>query len=442
MPDMIRPDTIYALATPAGEGGVAVIRISGPAALQIMKGCFPRIRNIQPRRVYVGRVCREDMSPIDEAVVFYMAAPKSYTREDVVEIQCHGGLICARRVMERIAELGARTAEPGEFTRRAFENGRISLDQAEAVMELIAAKSQAAARAALRQMENGGGMSKIRRRVIELLSDISAADDFPEEVEDPVLRSDLEDGMREIIASLRRASDPRSARMARDGAIVALSGCPNVGKSSLMNAILGCERAIVDSEAGTTRDVLSERVTTDGRLFTLMDTAGQRQNAGRVEMAGIVRALEAEKNADAVVAVLDLSREMTNDDLELLSRRDERFLIVENKSDLPAAREPVEGAFLVSAKKGDGVDALLRAILDKTQVSNTEEVLTAPRQLELAGRAAAEVEHALENMLMGDPADLAAIPLWEAARLLGEITGEEASEAVIEAVFERFCVGK
>ena len=436
------PDTIYALATPAGESGVAVIRVSGPLALPILKGCFPHIPDFEPRRVYVGRVRDGQGRAIDEALAFYMAAPRSYTREDVAEIQCHGGAVCARLVMERIAELGARSAAPGEFTRRAFENGRVSLSQAEAVMELISARSQAAARAALRQMKEDGGMSRARARIIELLSDISAADDFPEEVDEPALREDLAAGMEEVISFLRRASDPRRARLSRDGASVALSGSPNVGKSSLMNAILGVERAIVDAEAGTTRDVLSERVSVDGRLFTLMDTAGQRQSAGRVEMAGIARALDAEKSADVVLAVLDLSRPLTDSDLALLARRDERFLIVENKRDLPPARQAEQGAFLVSARTGEGVEALIREILRRTEISGQEAVLTAPRQLELARKAAEEAETALLSLQSGHPADLAAIPLWESARLLGELTGEEATEEVITAVFERFCVGK
>ena len=436
------PDTIYALSTPPGEGGVAVIRVSGPGVPGILRGCFPHVRKIEPRKVRVDLVRDENGEAIDECLWFYMAAPRSYTREDVAELQCHGGAVCARRVMERVAGLGARSAEPGEFTRRAFENGRISLSQAEMVMELISARSRAAARAALRQMETDGGLKALRAGLIEMLSHISAADDFPEEVDEPVVRAELEEGLEKALSALNAAADPKKARLIREGAAVALSGSPNVGKSSLMNALLGFERAIVDPEAGTTRDVLSERVQAGGRLFTLMDTAGQRQDAGRVEMAGIARAVETEKTADVVVAVLDLSRPLYDSDRELLSRRDERFIVAENKCDLPAARERVEGSLPVSARTGEGMDALMEEILRRTDVSGQENLLIAPRQIEIARQAAGELEEALAALCREDPVDLAAIPLWEAARRLGEITGEEASETVIDAVFSRFCVGK
>ncbi len=436
------PDTIYALSTPSGEGGVAVIRVSGPGVTDILRACFPNASHIEPRRVYVGKLRDGAGEVIDECLWFYMAAPRSYTREDVAEIQCHGGAVCARRVMERVASLGARGAMPGEFTRRAFENGRISLSQAEAVMELISARSRAAARSALRHMETDGPMKRARAKILDMLSHISAADDFPEEIDEPVVRDEVISGLNEVVRLLRESADPRSARILREGAQVALSGSPNVGKSSLMNAILGWERAIVDPEAGTTRDVLAEKVAAQGRLFTLLDTAGQRTEAGRVEMAGIQRAVEAEKSADVVVAVLDSSRPLDPSDEAMLARRDERYIVAENKCDLPAGRERVQGAMPISAKTGEGVEALTREILRRTEVADQENILTSPRQIELAQRAMSEAESAMAALEAGDPVDLAAVYLWEAASALGEITGEEATEKVIEGVFSNFCVGK
>ena len=335
-------DTIAAIATPPGEGGIAIVRISGARAGEFLRAAFrPAHRGeMKHGQMRYGTLTDPAGAPIDEVMAVLFRAPRSYTREDVAEIHLHGGTMCARAAMERLLALGARAAEPGEFTYRAFMNGRVDLSEAEAVMGLIGARSQAARRASIRQLRGGvsAPIGRMREELTGLLAKIEAATDFPDEIDEDVTAKDVREGASRIRGELSRAADGRRARIVRDGASVVLCGRPNVGKSSLMNALLSADRAIVTDIPGTTRDVLTESFEIGGVRYQLSDTAGIRETADAIEKIGVTRARDALRDADCVLLVLDSSAPLTPSDQSMLAARDERYLTVLNKSDLaPAA---------------------------------------------------------------------------------------------------------
>ncbi len=335
-------DTIAAIATPPGEGGIAIVRISGARAGEFLRAAFrPAHRGeMKHGQMRYGTLTDPAGAPIDEVMAVFFRAPRSYTREDVAEIHLHGGSMCARAAMERLLSLGARAAEPGEFTYRAFMNGRVDLSEAEAVMGLIGARSQAARRASIRQLRGGvsAPIGRMREELTGLLAKIEAATDFPDEIDEDVTAKDVREGASRIRGELSRAADGRRARIVRDGASVVLCGRPNVGKSSLMNALLSADRAIVTDIPGTTRDVLTESFEIGGVRYQLSDTAGIRETADAIEKIGVTRARDALRDADCVLLVLDSSAPLTPSDQSMLAARDERYITVLNKSDLaPAA---------------------------------------------------------------------------------------------------------
>ncbi len=440
--------TICAIATAPGEGGIAIVRLSGPDARRILGECFrpAHAREISSHRMMYGWAVGADGEVLDEVMAVFLAAPKTYTREDMFEIQCHGGSVCARRVLERALQAGARAAAPGEFTRRAFMNGRIDLSRAEAVMSLIGANSEAAARASLRQLE--GGISGFVRGASEQLKEwmalIEACTDFPDEVEEPDAARRVRACVLELVAEIEKKCDGRGAKLIRKGASIVLAGRPNVGKSSLMNALLNQDRAIVTSVPGTTRDVLTERIQLGGIMAELSDTAGRRDTDDPVERIGVERARRAVEAADIVLVVLDGSEELTGEDLELIdqARGDGRFIVCVNKTDLPS-RVNVPGALEISAADGTGIDELVRRMEARVEVAGAcEDCMTQQRHLELARRAVVALRRAVDSIDAGLALDLAEIDLREALAALSEITGEDASEEVIDRVFQNFCVGK
>ena len=335
-------DTIAAIATPPGEGGIAIVRISGARAGEFLRAAFRPAHKGEMKhgQMRYGTLTDPTGAPIDEVMAVFFRAPRSYTREDVAEIHLHGGTMCARAAMERLLSLGARAAEPGEFTYRAFMNGRVDLSEAEAIMGLIGARSQAARRASIRQLRGGvsAPIGRMREELTGLLAKIEAATDFPDEIDEDVTAKDVREGASRIRSELSRAADGKRARIVRDGASVVLCGRPNVGKSSLMNALLSADRAIVTDIPGTTRDVLTESFEIGGVRYQLSDTAGIRETADAIEKIGVTRARDALRDADCVLLVLDSSAPLTPSDQSMLAARDERYLTVLNKSDLaPAA---------------------------------------------------------------------------------------------------------
>lgn len=451
----MKEDTIAAIATAGGAGGIAIVRISGGEAEAILKKMFiPAAKReyFESHRLMYGRAVGADGEALDEVMAVLMRAPSTYTREDVAEIHCHGGSASAGAVLGRALELGARMANPGEFTRRAFMNGRIDLARAEAVMQLIGANSQAAARASLRQLEGGvsGFVRQVSDRLKDVLALLEASTDFPEEVEEEAASEAVSARLREIAVEIRRRSDIRSARMLREGASIVLAGRPNVGKSSLMNALLNQERAIVTSIPGTTRDVLTERISIGGVMAEISDTAGRRDTQDPIERIGVDRARRAAEGADVVLIVLDAAQEMDPSDAELVKAADERAIICLNKSDLPAVLTAQQIKALtdtkmleISAQTGAGLGELMDELAKRIAVGEENNgQLTAQRHIELAHRAADSLEQAVDAIEAGMPLDTAAIDIREALSDLSEITGENATEAVIDRVFESFCVGK
>ena len=448
-------ETIAAVATAQGAGGIAIVRVSGPEAGSILKQIFrpalPRDEFISHQLMY-GHAVDADGGPLDEVMAVFMRAPRTYTREDVAEIHCHGGAVVAGAVLERLLALGARMAEPGEFTKRAFLNGRIDLARAEAVMQLIGANGQAAARASMRQLE--GGVSGFVREICDELTGVmallEASTDFPDEIEEEAAAARVAEDLRRAVGKLEERCDRRGARILREGASIVLAGRPNVGKSSLMNALLRQDRAIVTDIPGTTRDVLTERIVIGGVVAELSDTAGQRETADPIERIGVDRARRATEQADVVLIVLDAAAPLSDEDRALLASADARSIVCLNKQDLEqiitksSINAPKDvPVFEISAESGQGIPELMEEIGRRVAVSEESGGhLVAQRHIELAQRAADSLKAAIEAIESGVPLDTAAIDIREALARLMEITGENATEAVIDRVFSTFCVGK
>lgn len=447
-------DTIAAIATAQGTGGISIIRLSGPEAEKILRKVFrPSGKNpdapTESHRMMYGRLTDGDET-VDECMAVIMRAPKSYTREDVAEIHLHGGDFVVHRGLEICLREGARLAEAGEFTRRAFLNGRIDLSQAEAVMELISARGEQARRAAIRQMDGGaaGFIRPISERLYELQAGLAACIDYPEEITDEEGTGMLRDGLQELIRKLEEATDEHSSRLLHRGLQTAIIGRPNVGKSSLLNALLGEDRAIVTSVPGTTRDTIQGEMILDGIRVELTDTAGIRETDDPVERIGVERSETAWRNADLTLLVLDGSAEMAGEDRVLLESFTGEGLILINKADLPqklrdeeiGAIRPEIGRIRISAKDAETLRPLKDALRRYTAVSDRM-ALTQPRQLDAARRAAGHLRDAMETLDAFTP-DMASTDLQAAQDALSEITGDRADEKLLDRVFSQFCVGK
>lgn len=437
-------DTIAALATPFGQGAISVLRISGPEAVAVADKVFRgsvKVVQAASGRVSHGRIVDGD-SVVDDVLLTVFRAPRSYTGEDVVEISGHGGMVVARATMKAVLAAGARPAEPGEFTRRAFLNGKLDLTQAEAVMDLISARSDAAARAAAGQLAGrlGEEVEKLRQDVLVALAHLEAFIDFPEEGIDPesgkILRGRLEDVSAGVARLLSTADE---GRMLREGVRLVIHGEPNVGKSSLLNLLLGYDRAIVSAIPGTTRDTIEENLTLGGLPFRIVDTAGFRDSSDPLEQEGMRRAAREVEQADVAVRVFD------NPSAAAQSTPGNEIRVL-NKIDLWPAEQIPPGVVAVSCLDGRGLSELVAAIGERSGLLSMgkleETVAVNARHQHCLSTGASFLAASIDSLGRGNAPELTAVELRSALASLGEITGAGDHEEVLDKIFGAFCIGK
>ena len=447
--------TIAAIATSMVSGGIGIIRISGDEALNIINKVFVPVKKgeIKPFTLRLGQIIDENKNVVDQVLVSYFKAPKSYTGEDVCEINCHGGNVALNRVLELVLQNGATLAEGGEFTKRAFLNGNLDLTQAEAVIDLINSKSEREGKASIKQLEGklGDEIRSIKDEIIGLLADIEANIDYPEyeDIED-VRREKIEVILEKQINRLKELEDSfESGKILKNGIMTAIVGKPNVGKSSLLNMLLKEERAIVTEIAGTTRDTIEECVTIKGITLRLIDTAGIRETEDVVENIGVEKSKNALKNAELVLFLLDGSKGFLPEDEEILREIGEKnHIVLINKIDLENKNIELDNSNIVriSAKTGEGIKELEEKIeemfnLKKLETEN-EFIVTNIRHKDLLHKAKNGLKQAKETVINGLPIDMISINIKTAIGSLGEILGESVSEDVLNKIFEKFCVGK
>ena len=459
-------DTIAAIATAPGEGGVGIVRLSGPEALEFALKTFrlgrslrtPNSGEIESHRMHYGAVVDpQSGAVVDEVLLVWMRAPRSYTREDVVEIHSHGGYVPVRSVLRLCLAAGARLAEPGEFTLRAFLNGRIDLSQAEAVSGVVTAQTGRSLDLAISELR--GRMTErlqpARDALVETLAFLDAAADFPD---DEIPELDVDAGLERVARALREVVDSaQTGLLYREGLQIAIVGRPNVGKSSLLNVLVGQQRAIVTEIAGTTRDVVSETINLRGIPATLLDTAGITETVDVVEAIGVERSRHALSTSALVLVVLDGSEPLLVSDRQVLELVEARLdpagiVCVVNKSDLStnfdssAVELPPEVPVMsISTVTGHGLDELVETLYDVAvgqSESASRPALVTSRQLDALRRADHSIHAALDARAAGMPLDLLAVDVRTALYAVGEITGEHVSEAVLDEIFSRFCIGK
>lgn len=458
-------DTIAAISTPIGEGGIGIVRMSGPKALAILHKIFAKGKHshlpldtchLRPYHLHYGHVLDPETGEVvDEVLVSYMPAPRTYTREDIVEINCHGGIIPLRRTLELCLRRGARLANPGEFTLRAFLNGRIDLSQAEAVLDIVRAKTGASLRVAVDQLDGqlSGEVRRIRGQLVDALAHVEASIDFPEdEIPERDIASDLKEAhglLEELLAHADQGI------VYRQGVRTAIVGKPNVGKSSLLNALLRTSRAIVAPIPGTTRDTLEETLNLQGIPLVLVDTAGiVAETEDVLERLSIERSRKALAQADLALLVVDGSEPLSEADREIARLVGDRTaILVINKIDLPQALAseslnllPRAPGVRISALTGEGLEGLEQAIVETVfsgRVLASDALLVSnPRHKDALQRALEHLMTAREGHVRDMPADFIAIDLTAAINALGEITGETVTEDLLESIFSNFCVGK
>lgn len=454
-------ETIVALATPLGRSGIGVIRLSGSDALAIAQKLTGKT-SLKPRYAHLAELQDpQTRAAIDEAIVTYFKAPHSFTGEDVVEISCHGSPVLLRQVIDICLRLDARLADAGEFSLRALANGRMNLAQAEAIRDLIDAQTTASARQAVRQLrgEFSNQLQPIKDDLLDVIVVLESALEFVEDDLPETQTENIKQRLEAVATEIGRiASTFQAGKLIREGLKVALVGRPNVGKSSLFNALLGSERAIVTEIAGTTRDQLHERFTIDNIPISLIDTAGLRETSDTVESIGVARARRAMADADLVIALIDASEEFTQEDEEILeSINDLDHLIAINKidktndvDDLVARlrskiQDPKSKIATVSAKTGAGLGTLKRSIVDPFEPQEFSEagfLVTDARHHDLLVRAQNEIENSLSQLEQKMSEEIVLIGLHNALGYLGQITGETTTEDMLTRIFSTFCIGK
>ncbi|MFK4916748.1 tRNA uridine-5-carboxymethylaminomethyl(34) synthesis GTPase MnmE [Lactococcus petauri] len=448
-------DTIAAISTPLGEGAIAIVRLSGSDAVSIAKKVFQGkdLDKVASHTINYGHIFDEDRL-VDEVMLSVMKAPKTFTREDLVEINTHGGIAVTQEILQLLLRSGARLAEPGEFTKRAFLNGRIDLAQAESVMDLIRAKTDQAANIAVKQLDGSLSnlINNIRQEILESLAQVEVNIDYPEYDDVETMTSQMllektahfEQLLETLLATAKRG------KILREGLRTAIIGRPNVGKSSLLNRLLREEKAIVTDIAGTTRDVITEFANIGGVPLELIDTAGIRETEDIVEKIGVERSQKALEEADLVLLVLDASSPLTPKDLELLelSSSTNRIILL-NKTDLPEKieLEKLPKDFIrISALKNENLDAVekqIRALFFSGEIEAKDATtLSNARHIGLVEQALDALKEANRGLAMGLPVDLIQVDITRCWQLLGEITGEAAPDELITQLFSQFCLGK
>ncbi len=456
--------TIAAISTAPAIGGIGIVRMSGEKCFDILEKIFvqknpQKIENIKGYTIKYGKIIdTSNNKVIDEVLVSYFKCPKSYTAENMCEINSHGGIIVLRKILEMCLTNGAKLAEPGEFTKRAFLNGRIDLTQAEAIIDIINAKSSREAQESANQLE--GFLSKkiheIRKKIIDLMVDIEANIDYPEydieEVSNNSAREKLEEVENELV---KLSKSFESGKILKEGIKIAIIGSPNAGKSSLLNAILKEERAIVTDIAGTTRDIIEEQVIIGGIPFKIIDTAGIRDAENKIEQIGIEKSKKTAKNSDVIIAVFDNSKELNSEDKEILELlKEKKSVIVLNKMDLVSCdlknkkeiKETNRPIVETAVKEEKGLDNLYKELIDMFNLNqinlDNELIITNIRHQNLINKAIESTRMALNDLKMSMPIDIISINIKQILEYLGEITGDNVSEDIIKNIFSKFCLGK
>ncbi|HLS67222.1 MAG TPA: tRNA uridine-5-carboxymethylaminomethyl(34) synthesis GTPase MnmE [Pseudogracilibacillus sp.] len=455
-------DTIVAISTPVGEGAISIVRVSGKDAIHIVNTLFQgkNLHHVDSHTIHYGKLIdpKTDLQ-IDEVLVTIMRAPRTYTCEDVVEINCHGGMIAVQRILDIVLEKGARLAEPGEFTKRAFLNGRIDLSQAEAVMDIIEAKTNEAMKVALTQLD--GKLSrlikKLRSELIETIAHVEVNIDYPEyddveEMSHELMEEKISVVYNELVRLLQIA---KQGKIMRDGIKTAIIGRPNVGKSSLLNTLVQEEKAIVTDIPGTTRDVIEEYVNVRGIPLRLIDTAGIRETEDVVEKIGVERSRKILSEAELVLFMVNYSEPLTEEDEAILHiLNDTNFIVIVNKADLEKQLNVDElkqmignrPLIFMSLIRDEGIDQLeetLSSMFFSGHVSRSEEMfISNVRHIHLLNKAKEALRDAEEALKTGVPLDLVQIDVTRTWEFLGEIIGETASEQLIDQLFSQFCLGK
>lgn len=443
----MKEKTICALATPIGTGGISIIRISGNDSLNIAKNFFVSkhidFENIKPRYLYLGNFISSEVK--DQVLMAYFKAPFSFTGEDVVEFQFHGGQLLAQKILKSLLTK-CSLAEPGEFSKRAFLNGKISLDEAEGISELILAESDTQLKAA-EILQSGKLTEKVvemQNKITDLLAEIEANLDYPDDVEEEQLFEKSESLLKKLDFEINEIlENSKNSNLIKSGVNVAIVGKTNVGKSSLLNALLGEERAIVTNIEGTTRDTIKEKIFIDGVTVNLVDTAGLRESDDVVEKIGIEKTNQEIKNADIVLLVLDLSRELKQDEIEMIKNLKNRpHIIVGNKSDIKNKKFNFD-YIEISAKNNENISEIKKQIIEKTisgKIDFSKLVLTNERHLSILQNTKQKIENALKSQRVN--LDIEAFILKDIWKELGKISGTTEDEKIIDLVFSKFCLGK
>lgn len=453
-------DTIVAISTAPGSSGIGIVRLSGKNSFSIVDKIFKPKNggDIKGYTIKYGNIIDENKNIIDEVLVSYFIGPKSYTSENMCEINTHGNNIILKQILDLCIKNGAKIAEPGEFTKRAFLNGRIDLSQAESVIDLINSKSEKEKQSTINQLEGylSIEINKIKKNILDIMADIEASIDYPEyDIEEATNKEVLEKANKICIMLEKLEKSFDTGKILRDGVNVAIVGKPNAGKSSLLNAMLKEERAIVTDVEGTTRDTIEEFVTIEGILFKIIDTAGIRNSEDKIEKIGIDKSKKALKEADLVIAIFDSTKELSTEDIEILNViKNKTAIILLNKSDLKDNKlkentniiDSKKDIIEISALKREGLEELYKKMVELFRIEDIQtennSIITNIRHKEAISNAKKSILKINETINSGMPIDITAIYFKEAIEELNKITGENVTEDIINEIFSKFCLGK